>query len=127
MPRKPSRPCREPGCPNLAEPGKLYCKKHNKENWKYDHDKTAAERGYTYQWQQARRAYLHAHPLCAECLRHGRYTEATVVDHIVPHRGDRTLFWDESNWQSLCKQHHDEKTGKEDTRMRYEYRFQPKG
>ena len=32
---------------------------------------------------------------------------ATVVDHIIPHRGDKTLFWDETNWQSLCKTCHD--------------------
>jgi 5-methylcytosine-specific restriction endonuclease McrA len=24
------------------------------------------------------------------------------VDHIVPHRGNRGLFWARSNWQSLC-------------------------
>ena len=32
---------------------------------------------------------------------------ATVVDHIKPHKGDYDLFWDESNWQSLCKHCHD--------------------
>jgi len=37
-----------------------------------------------------------------------------VVDHIVPHRGDRALFWDTSNWQPLCKPHHDAKTARED-------------
>ena len=121
MPTKPRRPCRKPGCPNLAEPGKIYCKKHSEDNWKYDHDKSANERGYTYQWQKASRAWLHAHPLCAECQRSGRYTKAEVVDHIVPHRGDRTLFWDPSNLQSLCKKCHDEKTGKEDTIMEYKY------
>lgn len=34
-------------------------------------------------------------------------TQATVVDHIVPHRGNAVLFWDETNWQSLCKGCHD--------------------
>jgi 5-methylcytosine-specific restriction protein A len=56
-------------------------------------------------------------------MEEGRYVKATVVDHIKPHRGDQTLFWDRSNWQALCKQHHDEKTGKEDRRMEYTYRF----
>ncbi|MGM9590559.1 MAG: HNH endonuclease signature motif containing protein, partial [Faecousia sp.] len=41
----------------------------------------------------------------------GRLTPATVVDHIIPHRGDRKLFWDESNWQPLCKDCHNRKTG----------------
>ncbi|WP_424955682.1 AAA family ATPase [Hyphomicrobium sp. 1Nfss2.1] len=33
-------------------------------------------------------------------------TAATVVDHIEPHHGDQVLFWDETNWQSLCVTHH---------------------
>jgi 5-methylcytosine-specific restriction endonuclease McrA len=32
---------------------------------------------------------------------------ADVVDHIVPHKMDKALFWDRSNWQPLCKWHHD--------------------
>ena len=51
------------------------------------------------------------HPLCAECLKNSVLTPATVVDHIVPHRGDYALFWDENNWQPLCKSCHDRKTG----------------
>lgn len=54
---------------------------------------------------------------------------ASVVDHIINHKfkaamdsGDaaaiakaKRLFWDsEKNWQSLCKPHHDLKTGTED-------------
>lgn len=39
---------------------------------------------------------------------------AIIVDHIIPHRGDMKLFWDEDNWQSLCKHCHDVKTAKED-------------
>ncbi|SMO99451.1 hypothetical protein SAMN06265173_1547 [Thalassovita litoralis] len=30
-----------------------------------------------------------------------------VVDHIVPHRGDPGLFWDQSNLQSVSKAWHD--------------------
>nr|WP_258536290.1 HNH endonuclease signature motif containing protein [Comamonas kerstersii] len=40
------------------------------------------------------------------CAAEGRVTVATVVDHIVPHRGDQSLFWRRSNWQSLCSTHH---------------------
>ena len=40
-----------------------------------------------------------------------KLTPATVVDHIIPHRGDKRLFWDEKNWQPLCKDCHDRKTG----------------
>ena len=30
-----------------------------------------------------------------------------VVDHIVPHRGDEALFWDEANLQAVSKAWHD--------------------
>jgi len=73
---------------------------------------SARRRGYTRRWERARRAFLAAHPLCAECLRQGRTRAADVVDHIVPHRGDMRLFWDMDNWQALCKRCHDRKTGR---------------
>jgi 5-methylcytosine-specific restriction enzyme A len=62
---------------------------------------------YSYKWQQARVGFLRKHPLCAEHERMGRTVEATVVDHIIPHRNDMKLFWDRSNWQPLCKHCHD--------------------
>lgn len=69
--------------------------------------KTSTERGYGYRWQKAREHYLRLHPLCCYCEREGRAEVATVVDHKEPHRGDMTLFWDEENWQPLCKPCHD--------------------
>ena len=45
------------------------------------------------------------------CASYGKITPATIVDHIVPHRGDMLLFWDQENWQALCKECHDQKTG----------------
>jgi 5-methylcytosine-specific restriction protein A len=38
---------------------------------------------------------------------------ATVVDHVVPHRGDQRLFWDPGNWAPSCKPCHDAKTAHE--------------
>ena len=52
-------------------------------------------------------------PFCRECAKAGRRTPAEVVDHIRPHRGDWDLFKDPSNFQSLCKTHHDQKTALE--------------
>lgn len=75
---------------------------------------SARKRGYTTRWDKARRAFLAAHPLCVECRAQGRVVSASVVDHIVPHRGDYGLMWDEANWQPLCKTHHDRKTASED-------------
>lgn len=38
----------------------------------------------------------------------------TDVDHIVPHRGDPELLYDEANLQSLCHECHSKKTARED-------------
>jgi 5-methylcytosine-specific restriction endonuclease McrA len=61
----------------------------------------------TVQWRKVAKRFLFAHPLCLFCNRMGRISPATVVDHIVPHKGDLALFWDESNLQPLCKKCHD--------------------
>jgi 5-methylcytosine-specific restriction enzyme A len=73
---------------------------------------SAARRGYGPRWRRARAAFLARHPLCVPCAAAGRLEPATVVDHIVPHRGDPVLFWDEGNWQSTCKRCHDAKTAR---------------
>ncbi len=105
MPRKPKRPCRHPGCPRLSD--SVYCEEHHA---LYARD-SANERGYDSRWRKARKLFLRKHPLCASCMKENKLTPATVVDHIIPHRGDAKLFWDESNWQPLCKDCHDHKTG----------------
>ena len=33
--------------------------------------------------------------------------DSPVVDHIRPHRGDASLFWDEGNLQAVSKAYHD--------------------
>ena len=71
------------------------------------HRGSARQRGYTRAWEKAREGHLRHEPLCRMCKQQGRVTAASVVDHIKPHKGDRRLFWDRSNWQSLCKPHHD--------------------
>ena len=74
------------------------------------------ERGYDALWRKQRLAELAEEPLCAECARNGRTAAASVRDHIIPHKGDMKLFWDETNWQALCKTCHDRKTATEDGR-----------
>ncbi len=66
--------------------------------------RTTAERGYGAKWQAARVAYLQANPTCVMCA--PRIVPASVVDHKTPHRGDMSLFWSRSNWQSLCRTCH---------------------
>jgi len=72
-----------------------------------DNRESSAKRGYGSRWQKARLSWLRDNPLCADHLKRGAVVPATVVDHIVPHRGDTELFWDRDNWQSLCKRCHD--------------------
>jgi len=67
---------------------------------------SSADRGYGHRWRVEREGFLRLHPLCVMCSAGGVVTVATVVDHKKPHRGDQSLFWDRSNWQSLCAHHH---------------------
>lgn len=118
MPDVAKRPCRYPRCPALV-PGGGYCSTHKHEDRVHtralDQQRGSRhERGYDSKWVKARAGYLLHHPLCAECERQGRITPATVVDHVVPHKGDVGLFWDVSNWQPLCAPCHNEKTARED-------------
>lgn len=75
-------------------------------SWRND-KRTAAERGYGSKWQKARASYLAANPVCCRCETNGRIVAATVVNHRVPHKGDRKLFWDRKNWEPVCKPCHD--------------------
>lgn len=88
-------------------------------------DATSTERGYGYAWQQARAGFLTKHPFCVRCLIEAGITAtgraevilecaerdiavpwASVLDHRIPHRGDKRLFWDRDNWDPLCTTHH---------------------
>lgn len=63
----------------------------------------ASQRGYGSKWRKARDLFLKVNDRCAWP---GCHAPATVVDHVIPHRGDMTLFWDRANWQPLCALHH---------------------
>jgi 5-methylcytosine-specific restriction protein A len=116
-PRKPKKPCSLRGCPELTDD--RYCTKHNKLfNNKRD---SAASRGYDSRWRAASKRYLSNNPLCVHCFKNNKMIKATVVDHVIPHRGDKILFWDQSNWQSLCKRCHDKKTMTEDRYQEYSF------
>lgn len=62
---------------------------------------------------ERRERYLRNHPLCVHCAREGRATPATVVDHVEP-LADGGVD-NETNFQSLCADHHDIKTAAEAT------------
>lgn len=62
---------------------------------------------YTHsRWRRIRAEHLRREPLCRFCGDKGRVTEATVVDHATPHRGDKGRFFS-GPFISLCKTCHD--------------------
>ena len=120
VPFKPCRPCRHNWCAKLAVRGEMFCEDHlaaDKTEMTYERNrayddtrKNASQRGYDAEWRKIRMAFLKQNPLCVMCMEEGKTTPATVVDHIIPHRGDKRLFYDVENYQALCKRHHDLKT-----------------
>lgn len=75
-------------------------------------DPRNAERAKPYstpEWKALRADQLRRYPTCAKCGAH-----ATVADHKRPWRGDRRLFLDPQNLQSLCRPCHSVKTAADD-------------
>lgn len=121
MPSRAPKPCAKAGCGKITR--SRFCPEHTKleeqrvaqvKRQADERRPSAAKRGYNVRWKKARATFLQRNPLCVECERLGITRLAAVVDHITPHRGDTTLFWDTSNWQALCKTCHDRKTATEE-------------
>ncbi|WP_108262550.1 HNH endonuclease signature motif containing protein [Mangrovicoccus ximenensis] len=113
--------CVTSGCEELAQDGCARCAGHEARRLAgksaAKNRRSDAERQwrklYSRAWRKASAAFLAKHPTCRDCAGLGLVTAATEVDHIVPHRGDRALFWDRRNWQPLCKPCHSRKTAAE--------------
>jgi len=67
----------------------------------------------TARWKRLRLNHLQLNPLCVYCLEADRITEATICDHIEPHKGDEYKFFN-GKLQSLCKAHHDKDKKREE-------------
>lgn len=83
-------------------------------DWSRQRDDTVEWRGWykTARWRALRRKVLIRDGYqCQQTgvMLTGRHPEpnSPVVDHIVPHRGDPDLFWDENNLQAVSKAYHD--------------------
>lgn len=66
-------------------------------------------------WKTRRARQLAKEPNCRRCKKRGRITIATVANHIVPHRGDWTLFT-RGELESLCDTCHNASAQAEDLR-----------
>jgi 5-methylcytosine-specific restriction endonuclease McrA len=66
------------------------------------------------EWRRARKAFKsqRENAFCVKCLELGIYTVTYAVDHIIPITQGGSV-WDRSNWQPLCKTHHNQKSGRE--------------
>lgn len=119
MPRKPKRPCSYPGCPKLVDG--QYCEEHkklvDKQYNEYGRDNFTKNFYKTPEWLHARKQQLNQHPFCAECLKAGKRTRATMVDHIVPIKQGGERFAP-SNLQSLCWSCHSRKSVQEGSRWK---------
>ena len=112
MPSLPKRLCAVPGCTELATGGRGRCKAHARAPVTDYRERTNAMYN-TGRWKVKRRKQLDREPLCRECAKNGKISEAVEVDHIKPHKGDWALFWDDANLQSLCHKCHSRKTAGE--------------
>lgn len=120
MPTKTKVPCKHPSCPELVPSGAKYCEKHKAMH--SEEIQSTAGRRYGSAWRKASKQFLQVYPMCEKCKQQGKYVRATVVDHVVPHRGDEKLFWDRGgHWQPFCKKHHDQKTGSFDSKPVYTF------
>lgn len=70
-------------------------------------------------WRAQRLEYIKQHPECELHLERGQHgIPSTVVDHIkniasYPEDQREAAFWNQGNWQALCSQCHNSKSGRE--------------
>lgn len=101
MPSRAPRVCGH--CNTLHDPGEacpVAAARARERKARHDAQRpSAASRGYDADWRRESKAFL-AEPANRYCAC-GCGRLADMVDHKVPHRGDRKLFWDRRNWQPL--------------------------
>jgi len=115
MPWAAGHPCAQPGCP-LVVKGAARCPEHAAQHEAQDVARrgSATARGYDWEWRRLSKAYVRAHPLCANPTGNQACTGVAVLaDHVVPHRGNDRLRLDPRNLQGLCRSCHAIKTNGE--------------
>jgi 5-methylcytosine-specific restriction endonuclease McrA len=68
--------------------------------------RTAAEKGYDWEWQKLSREVRQDRPWCEDCLAVGRRTPTALVDHILNIREHPDRRLDPSNLRALCRRCH---------------------
>jgi 5-methylcytosine-specific restriction endonuclease McrA len=102
--QRPMQYCAQPGCSQLVTRGR--CATHAVRT-----NAITRRWYYTVRWTRLRHHVLHeAAYTCAHC---GHVQYDLDIDHIRPHHGDHTLFWDRRNLQALCPSCHTRKSRQE--------------
>lgn len=108
MPRRPLRPCSEPGCTALTSSGTCTTHKRKRRRRYDDARGSASARGYGARHREWREAVLKRDPICRMC----GAERSKHADHIVPVKRGGARF-DLSNGQGLCHGCHNRKTARE--------------
>jgi 5-methylcytosine-specific restriction protein A len=118
MPSRAKKTCLKVGCPNLTD--NKYCEEHqalNKQPRVINRDKqkereynkqrakTPTRMLYDRKWREYSKDFLKRNPICVVC---GNQSQA--VDHVIPHKGNKGLFWTRFNHRALCKSCHNRAT-----------------
>ena len=93
----------------MQKPKNYRRKKGNKQFNPFRHERISRQKLYDGRWANYRFRFLKANPFCYLCSE-----KATVVDHIVPHKGNRDMFVNLHNHMPLCRTHHNIITGRFD-------------
>lgn len=103
--------CKYQGCDNLVNKEGEYCSVHVGYIIKRKPFEGASRSSLykEYKWKALSKRILQQHPYCAIC---GREDEL-IVHHIIPHRGNIDLFYDEENMVVVCKECHSTLTAQE--------------
>ena len=105
VPKKPRKPCRFSGCPELTE--NKYCDKHRKLESsyynKYKRNPNTYKR-YGNRWRKIRQLYIKEHPVCELCERKNILRPVEEVHHVIPLSKGGSHHKD--NLMSLCKSCH---------------------
>lgn len=109
MPRKP-KTHRPPGFKGNTVTKKEYDAKRANVPWR---------RWYLLaRWKKLRAIVLYEEPYCRRCEAEGIVTPSDTVNHITPHEGNATLFWDRGNLEGVCASHHSSDIQREEAARR---------
>ncbi len=122
MPKRPAKPCRHPGCPELVNA--RYCGPHARlHHAEFDRGRPSFRKRYGPGWAKLRRQVLARDYLCQTdmleaqmgrrkgCHPRGCYNRATEAHHIIAKRQGGTDSL--NNLIGLCKPCHSERTARE--------------